>query len=236
MTHSGGGYLPNMEFNFNPILLIWFPVFLFSLTLHEFAHALSAKWGGDMTATYKGRLTLNPIPHIDPVGTIALPLIAGLTGLPLFGWAKPVPVNELRLRHSRWTVFVSLAGPLSNILLVVVSAILLKVLFAAGVLQGVEGLDVGNWRGAVFTALTLFILTNILLALFNLMPIPPLDGSHVVHYYLVRRNPSMWRFWEFLQRFGMIVLWLLIFVSPLGRYLFAAIHATAGAILYWVNT
>ncbi len=194
-----------MGFQFNPELLIWFPVFLFSLTLHEFAHALAAKWGGDMTATYKGRLTLNPIPHIDPIGTVALPLMSALSGVPLIGWAKPVPVNDLRLRHSRWTVWVSLAGPISNLLLVAIAAIILKVVFAFNLLGGgpvTPGF--GSAAGAILLVGIMFIMVNTGLAIFNMLPIPPLDGSHVFHYFFVRRNPRMWKVWEFMHLYGFL--------------------------------
>ena len=232
------GVVTSSVMNINPeqirLLLLWFPVFLFSLTLHEFSHALLARMGGDMTATYKGRLTLNPLPHIDPVGTVIFPILAGLTGLPLFGWAKPVPVNEVKLRHSRWTVAVSLAGPMSNIFLVIISALLLKLLVMTHVLGPDPDLGVNSWQTILSTVLLLFILTNVLLAIFNLLPIPPLDGSHVVHYYLVRRNPALWTFWEFLMRYGMIILWVLVFMTPLRHLLSDAIYGTVGFIQNWV--
>ena len=226
--------LDSLPFKLTPEMILWFPVFLFSLTLHEFAHAWSANRFGDMTATYKGRLTLNPLAHIDPIGTVVLPLLGMVTGAPLIGWAKPVPVNELRLRHSSHTVWVSLAGPASNILLVVVSALLLKLLAASGALAAIAGsASFATAAGVIFMVLQIFIFANIALAIFNLLPIPPLDGSHVVEYLFIRRNQALWPAWEFMQKWGMLVLWLVVLAGP-SRGVFArAVFGTSEAILNW---
>src|SRR5687767_13202958 len=104
----------NFDRLFEPHVLLSLPVFLFSLTVHECAHALVAWWGGDDTASLQGRLTLNPVSHIDPIGTILIPLLNMLSNFPLIGWAKPVPVNPMRLKNSMWMVYVAAAGPISN--------------------------------------------------------------------------------------------------------------------------
>ncbi|MCX5888833.1 MAG: site-2 protease family protein [Deltaproteobacteria bacterium] len=142
-------------------------VLLFSIIVHEVAHGYVALLNGDPTARIMGRITLNPGPHIDPVGSILIPGILLLThaGL-LFGWAKPVPVNPLNFRNYRWgEITVSAAGPLSNLALAVAFAFLLR-------------LDLGN-VGVVKMAY-FGVIINIFLALFNLIPIPPLDGSHIL--------------------------------------------------------
>ncbi len=142
-------------------------VFLFSVIIHEVAHGYVALRNGDPTAKIMGRLTLNPVPHIDPVGSILLPglLLLSHAGI-LFGWARPVPVNPLNYRDYRWgEITVSAAGPLSNLALAVIFAFILR-------------LSLGNIGLATLAYYGVSI--NIFLALFNLIPIPPLDGSHIL--------------------------------------------------------
>ncbi|HEX9050107.1 MAG TPA: site-2 protease family protein [Anaeromyxobacter sp.] len=177
-------------------------VLLLSLTFHEFFHAWSAWHLGDDTAARAGRLTLNPVPHIDLFGTILLPLM----NAPI-GWAKPVPVNPSRFdrkfRMGTGDIIVSSAGPLSNLLLGLLAAILLGVLarFAPDVVGG---------GSAAYALLNRFMIVNAGLALFNLLPIPPLDGGHVAESLM----PYRWRgAWE---RFARISPFLLIFVILFG--------------------
>jgi Zn-dependent protease len=159
-------------------------VLLLSLTVHEFAHAWSAWKLGDDTAARMGRLTLNPIPHIDPIGSIVLPLM----GAPI-GWAKPVPVNPARfhrgVKMSTGDMIVSVAGPLSNILLGLVAAVVFGVLIRVAP-------DVVGPSDAGRAMLLRFMLVNAGLAIFNLIPIPPLDGSHVAEHLVPHRHREIW--------------------------------------------
>ena len=191
-----------MNFDFSHELaqrvMIVIPLLL-SLTIHEWAHAWSAHRLGDDTAKLQGRLTLNPIAHIDLVGTLLLPLL----GIP-FGWAKPVPVNPTRFRPgikmSTGMVLTAAAGPLANVLLAVVSAV------AFGLVARFAP-SVGSGGLGIITLLTTLIVINVSLALFNLIPIPPLDGSRVVDGLV----PLSWRpHWQSIVRLSPLLLVALI--------------------------
>ncbi len=163
-------------------IIIWFVVFLLSLTIHECAHAWAAERSGDPTGRYLGRVTLNPIPHIDILGTIILPLIMITTGGWMFGWAKPVPFNSLNLRDRKWgEIFIAIAGPGSNILLMIIFAVIYKVVFRSAL---VSPASLGELVQPVEMLLILGIRMNVILAVFNMIPIPPLDGSHVLRNLL----------------------------------------------------
>lgn len=154
---------------------------LFSLCVHEASHAAMADRCGDPTARLLGRLTLNPLRHIDPIGTVALPLLAMFTGFPyMFGWAKPVPYNPRNLRNLRRDeMLVSLAGPGSNLIIALACVFLLRALAAL--------LGVSPDSAALETLLSVFIFMmfiNLLLMLFNLIPLPPLDGHRVLTYFM----------------------------------------------------
>ena len=152
--------------------LVILPVLLLSLTIHETAHAATADWYGDPTARRLGRISLNPVVHVDPVGTVILPLIGILAGGFVFGWAKPVPVNPANLRRPRQDFLViAAAGPASNILLAVGASWLLAAV-------GLEA--AGGWAGAVATFAFAMLQLNLLLAVFNMIPVPPLDGGNVL--------------------------------------------------------
>jgi Zn-dependent protease len=150
-------------------MLIWIPLVL-SLTLHEWAHAFCAWQLGDPTAQREGRLTLDPLEHMDPIGTFLLPLL----GIP-FGWAKPVPIDPSRFRGSMnvGLVLTALAGPLSNLVLALIAVVVAAVLVALGLASPHSGS--APWR-----LIEMLVLLNVLLASFNLLPIPPLDGSRIV--------------------------------------------------------
>lgn len=159
---------------------------ILSLTVHEYAHARIAYMLGDDTAKRMGRMTLNPIPHIDLVGTIIIPIVAAFAGgLPLIGWAKPVPVMPVRytrkLSMHMGDIIVSLAGPISNFLLASLCAIILKIVFSPDTLREcfmiTQAGDIGNLARYF---LALLVVVNMGLGVFNLIPIPPLDGSHLL--------------------------------------------------------
>src|SRR5512140_3596592 len=162
--------LPGIDF---AQVFIAFIVLLFSLTVHESAHAWTADRLGDPTARLLGRVSLNPVVHADPIGTVVFPLLSMISGLPLIGWAKPVPVNISRLRQRRsGYVLVAAAGPASNLLLALLAAGLLALMPAAP--MSVGSADVS---APLLTLLTRALYVNVLLAVFNMLPIPPLDGG-----------------------------------------------------------
>jgi len=203
----------------SPEILIALPVLLFSLVLHEFAHAYTAYLAGDMTAASQGRLTLNPIAHIDPVGTLIIPVIQMTTGVPLIGWAKPVPINPLKFKSSEWDIFVSLAGPGSNLLLVIVAAILLKIGLMAGFVDLAALLGLTGKVDPIGTVLVLFIMINVMLTIFNLIPIPPLDGSRVLYKLLAQARSPLADKYAALEQYGFIILMLFIVMPPTRRAL-----------------
>ena len=155
-------------------LLIILSVLLFSLTVHETAHAVTADWLGDPTARRLGRISLNPLVHLDPVGSVLLPLVGFFAGGFVFGWAKPVPVNTGNLKnHRRDFLVIAAAGPASNILLAIGASVLL------GAVPGGLGASEGV-AGALATVGFTMLQLNLLLAVFNMLPIPPLDGGNVL--------------------------------------------------------
>jgi Zn-dependent protease len=173
---------------------------------HEVAHGLVANMLGDPTAAERGRLSFNPIRHVDPIGTVALPLVLAVTGAPMFGWAKPVPVVAQRLRNPRIDMMlVALAGPAMNLLLATLATIALGVLIAAAgpESEGIAGFAAAN--------LLNFLVINVSLAIFNMLPIPPFDGGHIVEGLLPR--PLAARY-AALGRYGFLVLVVLIVILP----------------------
>ncbi|WEK41856.1 MAG: site-2 protease family protein [Candidatus Sphingomonas colombiensis] len=180
-----------------------------AIVFHEVAHGLMARVLGDPTAHEQRRLSFNPLRHVDPIGTVALPLILAIAKAPIFGWAKPVPVRAERLRNPRWgMVAVALAGPAMNLLLAGVAAVAIGIVaghaLGEGQPQGVAGFAWDNLRN--------FLMINIFLAVFNLLPIPPFDGGHVVEGILPR--PLAWQ-WAKLGRFGFPLLIVLLVVVPM---------------------
>jgi Zn-dependent protease len=169
--------------------------FLFAISIHESAHAWMANRRGDPTARMLGRVSLNPIKHIDPVGTVLLPLIAMLTHLPVIGWAKPTPVDPRNFKNPVLDdILTAVAGPVSNFIVATAATILLALISLAApegrmIVQGALGGFVVSNSAFVPVALLLynFLVINVLLAVFNLIPVPPLDGSHVLRHFLSER-------------------------------------------------
>jgi Zn-dependent protease len=190
--------------NTDPIAAaIAFGVLLISLTIHEAAHAWTADKLGDPTARRLGRVSLNPLVHIDWIGTVLLPIIAAVSGLPLIGWAKPVPVNMNNLREPRRDfMLIAAAGPISN---------LLQAFAAAAVLRMALGsLPLSGEVTPLISTLYLAIQINLLLAFFNLIPVPPLDGGNVLLGLLPPRLASSY---GQLRQYGFILLYALMFTG-----------------------
>ena len=184
----------------------WLVPLVIAIVFHEIAHGLVARWLGDNTAADRGRLTLNPIKHIDPFGTVVLPLLLALSHAPMFGWAKPVPVNYRRLRNPRRDmVLVALAGPGMNLLLALLGTIALAVTLA--VTSDPDSLATTVIAGNALN----FVLINIFLGVFTLLPIPPFDGGHVVEGLLPR---SLAKPFRRIGRYSLLVFMILILVLP----------------------
>ena len=188
-------------------------VLLFSLSVHESAHAWMAWKLGDDTAMRLGRVSLNPIVHIDPIGTLLFPLIQIFTNVPLLGWAKPTPYNPANFRRDvsmrRGHVLVAAAGPVSNFLLAVVFTGFVVVLVRGGLVQGRDSV--------LLTLAVLGVQLNVLLAVFNLVPIPPLDGSKVASFGL--RGDLGDRYDRIVGPYGFVILMVLLMSGALGYVL-----------------
>ena len=209
--------MPDIDF---ARVFITFIVLLFSLTVHEMAHAWTASRLGDPTARRLGRVSLNPLVHADLVGTVLFPLLAIVGNLPLIGWAKPVPVNVRNLKNGRRDyVLVAAAGPASNLLLAVLASISLGLITVSPMRLGEP-----NVSAPLASLLSTAILTNVLLAVFNMIPIPPLDGGNVLGGLLPR---SLGTKYDALMRpYGFILLYALLLtrgfdylVVPPARFL-----------------
>jgi Zn-dependent protease len=188
--------------------------FLFAICVHESAHAWTANKCGDPTATLLGRVTLNPIRHIDPVGTILMPALAFISHFPLIGWAKPTPVDPRQFKHPvRDDILVSLAGPASNLLIAIGSVAALAAIsfsseFGRAVVRSIASGSVPDSKAAVVPLALMayeFLVMNIILAAFNVIPIPPLDGSHVLRHFLPDRAR---RAYDMMGMFGLVLLML----------------------------
>ncbi len=226
--------------------LVLIPCLVIAIVFHEVAHGYVAKMLGDPTASERGRLTLNPLAHVDPVGTLLLPGALALAGAPVFGYAKPVPVLKNRLNNPRFGMMaVAAAGPLSNFVLAGVGAVALGLAWTSGadfdpnsaslpLLISPSGETLWLMSGFYF-----FVLINLFLGMFNLLPIPPFDGSHIVGGLL---PAGMRRGWERMQRLGMVMIlavvafswifgtgWLIVVLGPV-EWVFEQYQALAMAI------
>ena len=192
-------------------------VLIMSVVIHEVSHGYAASILGDQTARYQGRLTLNPIKHLDFMGSFIVPSIAYFLGGFIFGWAKPVPYNPYNLKSGRWSeAIVAGAGPASNIVLAVLFGLLLRIGIASGV----------NWANPAFVQImTMIVFINILLAIFNLVPIPPLDGSKLLFALF---PDKLFQIRGFFEKYGLILVLFFIFflwqfISPVIVLLFRLI-------------
>jgi Zn-dependent protease len=187
-----------------PVVALLVAVAIPSIILHEVSHGVVALFFGDDTAQRAGRITLNPIRHVDVFGTLILPALLALSGFGVFGYAKPVPVNPSRMRHpANDAVLTSLAGPATNVLLALVAGEWLRHLNPQFL-----SLGSGAWLLRILYA---FGFVNVILAVFNLLPIPPLDGSAVIGRFLPK---DMQHGWEQIRRYGMVVLIIVVLLRP----------------------
>lgn len=205
----------------NPLaFLFWLIAIVLAITVHEFAHALVADRLGDPTPRMQGRLTLNPLAHLDPLGTLVM-LIAR------FGWGKPVIFDPYNLRYPRRdTALISLAGPVSNILVATTASILLHLVYSTHMLSGVAGV-------LLLAVLQPIIVLNVVLAVFNLVPIHPLDGFKIVEGILPKEYAAQW---HELESYGMIFLLFLVFplfgnVAPINQLISPVINVLLGILL-----
>ncbi|NOT48262.1 MAG: site-2 protease family protein [Acidobacteria bacterium] len=197
-------------------LVIYMVVWLFAVSAHEAAHAWMSLKFGDDTAERLGRVTLNPIPHIDPLGTFILPIVAFIAGyspnaagFPLLMWGKPTPVNPLKWRNKNLANFmVSIAGIATNLIIAITVAIALKVLYAYGIFT--RGVQPDGIAGPIFTLLLGTLFLNVGLAVFNLLPLPPLDGGKAIQSFLPSTYDAVF---EFLQTYGILILFLLMWMG-----------------------
>lgn len=201
-------------------MIMAYVTLVFSLCVHEAAHAAMANYCGDPTARLMGRLTLDPRKHLDPIGTVLLPILNLFTGMVPFGWAKPVPFNPRNLGNIRRDqVLIAIAGPLSNLLIALASVFVLRILF----LIDSNPLEGTALYQAVFFLFKLMFL-NIVLAVFNMLPVPPLDGHYLVRYFVSYRAAAML---DRIGPFGIVIAfmlagpWLALALRPVQSLFFA---------------
>ncbi len=191
------------------IYIMQFVVFALAITVHESAHAWSADRLGDPTARMLGRISLNPLAHVDIFGTVIFPILLAVSGMPIFGWAKPVPVNPLNLRQPRRdSAIVSAAGPLSNIALALIAIVIFRVL---SLTSGGGAFNEGAYLFLIFCAMI-----NLILAAFNLIPIPPLDGGGILAGILPDQALPLL---DSIRPFGFVILIALLMSNLIDGYI-----------------
>lgn len=214
-------------------LVLFYPLFLFSLSFHEAAHALVADKFGDPTARLLGRVSLSPFPHIDIIGTVFLPIFGILTGAPVIGWGKPVPVNPYNLKGDsrRSNLWVAASGPVSNIILAAAFALVthLLVLLLPSIPREMimEGSAGATALGVLYTICETGVVLNLVLAVFNLLPLPPLDGGSVLRGLLP--ESAVFSFDQF-SRYGFLIL-IVLFATGMLRYILIPVMMMANAFL-----
>ena len=212
--------------------LVGFVVFVFSVVVHENAHGIAAEHYGDPTARMMGRITMNPLPHIDPVGSIVLPLLAFISSIPFIGWAKPVPVNSANLRNPIvHNAYVAAAGPASNFLLAIAGTLLYIVVLLF--YKHIPGLAENASNTLIFfrALFTSMILINLVLGIFNLIPIPPLDGHWILFRYLPPRYAEML---GRIRPYGFFILILLLWTGAI-RFILGIALFFYGSLLNFVE-
>jgi Zn-dependent protease len=219
--------------------LLWYIVFIFSTTLHEASHALAALKLGDRTAHESGHVTLNPIPHIrrEPIGTVVVPIISFILSGWMIGWAS-VPYNHAwSLKYPKKAAKMSLAGPLANLLLVLITAVIIRVGIGYEIFSPPEQINYthvvmangSGWMDSLAMFLNVFFSLNLLLFIFNLLPIPPLDGSGLIPFYLSDENAR--KYLQFISNPSLSFLGIMI-AWNLFDYVYAPIHLAVVNILY----
>jgi Zn-dependent protease len=215
-----------MHFSEIQKLVIWAIPVLFAITVHEVAHGLVASWCGDKTASKLGRLTLNPLKHIDLLGTVIVPLALFFLGGFIFGWAKPVPVDARNMKSPRRDMaLVALAGPFANLIMAVIWAIIAKMalMFQTD----------STWVAAILVSMGLSgILINLVLAVLNLIPIPPLDGSRVISSIIPQHMAYQYNKFE---RYGFIILLILLVTGILGKILWPMVGMLFALLAHGFN-
>lgn len=195
--------------------------FLFAISLHESAHAWTANLCGDPTAKMLGRITLNPLRHIDPFGSILVPLIGMVSGIGFIGWARPTPVDPRNFRRRvADDILVSIAGPASNLLLVIIFALILKI-----VVQVSPPASLSVEHSPLLYLLLSSLMINVVLMIFNLIPVPPLDGSHVIRHFL---SPSALNVYDRVGTYGL----LLLFVADMYFHFLGYLFVPAENLVY----
>lgn len=213
------------SFNIGDFIL-YMVAFIFSLSLHEAAHAWMSNRFGDDLARSQGRISLNPITHIDPIGTLLFPTIAFFTGAPMLGWARPTPVNPLRWTNRRVAnIWVSAAGVIGNLIIAAIAGIIIRVLYEIGMWPMVTDslVAVGATK-----LLQFFFIMNVVLAVFNLIPIPPLDGSKILGSLLPESFESAI---NALEQFGFILLFIAVFTGVFNA-IFRVVLPIAQSIVF----